>query len=153
MASPNSSDAAGLRIQDFQSIMDVLADVQNDWKSIGVALGLPQCDLDSIQNYISNSSTPLSDTLKLWLQSERHHTVEHLANVLQDVGKATVAQKLTEKFTCYKDGEFHCIPKQQSWRKLFHIYSTHVPSHNTLLIMITGHQFCPMPPPMQVNFC
>lgn len=106
MASPKSSDAAGLRIQDLQSIMDVLVDVQSDWKSIGIALGLPECDLDSIQNSIPNSSTPLSDTLKLWLQSERHPTVKHLANVLQDIGQAVIAQKLTEKFTCHNDGEF-----------------------------------------------
>ena len=109
MASPNSSDAAGLkllRIQDLRSIMDTLVDVQSDWKSIGVALGLPLFDLDSIQN---SSSTPLSDTLELWLQSERHTTVEHLASVLQDVGQAIIAQKVTEKFTCHNDGKFYTV--------------------------------------------
>ena len=60
MASPNSSDAAGLRIQDLRSIMDALVDVQSDWKSIGIALGLPQFDFDSVQNSIPDSSTPLS---------------------------------------------------------------------------------------------
>ena len=109
MASPNSSDAAGLkllRIQDLRSIMDALVDVQSDWKSIGVALGLPQF---GIQNAIPNSSTALSDTLELWLQSERHPTVERLASVLQDVGRAIIAQKLTEKFTCHNDGKFYAV--------------------------------------------
>ena len=63
MASPSSSDAAELKllgIHDLRSIMDVLVDVQSDWKSIGIALGLPQFDFDSVQNSIPDSSTPLS---------------------------------------------------------------------------------------------
>ena len=136
MASPNSSDAAGLRIQDLRSIMDALVDVQSDWKSIGIALGLPRFDLDSIQNAIPNSSTALSDTLKLWLQSERHPTVERLASVLQDIGQAIIAQKLTEKFTYHNDGKFtQSLYSYQAGGSCFHKYSTHAACYKACMIV------------------
>ena len=50
--------------------------------------------------------------------------MEHLASVLEDVGQAIIAQKLTEKFTCHND-VLHCHCKVTRLEEAAFVY-THV---------------------------
>ena len=104
----DSSDTAGrlLRSQDLETLTDVLGDVESKWRAIGVALGLTQHNLETLES--SFTVSPLSDMLKLWLQNQKQPTVEHLTIVLQDIGERTTAHRIGKKLLNQR-GKCPCV--------------------------------------------
>lgn len=100
MTSPHQdlSDPAGrlLGSQDLKILTDALADVESNWRTIGLALGITLHDLETLQR--SPTVSPLSNVLKLWLHNQKQPTVEHFESVLQGIGEKTTAQRIRKKF-------------------------------------------------------
>ena len=82
--------------QDLDRIIDEVVDAKAQWKLIGVKLGVPKGELDSINMDCPDAAHKLMEMLAKWLQCKNNTTWKALAEAM---GSAIVSREdLKERF-------------------------------------------------------
>lgn len=79
----NQRDDKQLDIKNLQEVYTELLPAQNEWKNLGLALGITDYELGNIESSQKNNKTQLREMLAHWLKSFRTWT--DICNALREV--------------------------------------------------------------------
>ena len=86
---------------DLSEVFEQIYEAKDQWKFIGLKLGMSKGDLDGIESNCSKVDGKLLETLAKWLQSGKNATWKALAETMGSVtvGREDLMEKIIAKYT------------------------------------------------------